>query len=188
MQAADARHRDYRARRRRSPLNRAEGRRLLVKSDVRAVLMVITDVVMAETEQMPFVQRDHAIQHLAANAPDPPFSDSVLPWTPNAGPDGFDSARLQKRAYVGAELAVAVEHDVAVWTRQRQRLPQLLHNPLARGMRRRVVPKNIVLGGVRKCSGSSGLSPCEPAVQRDDSFAVVADQPLCLLWWHTVSP
>ena len=40
MKAADARHRDYRARRRRSPLNRAEGRRLLVKSDVRAVLIV----------------------------------------------------------------------------------------------------------------------------------------------------
>ncbi|HKD08591.1 MAG TPA: hypothetical protein VKB79_22000 [Bryobacteraceae bacterium] len=52
------------------------GRRLLIKTDVRAVLMVITDVVIAETEQMPLVQWDHVIQHLAANAPDPPFGDS----------------------------------------------------------------------------------------------------------------
>jgi hypothetical protein len=35
--------------------------------------------------------------------------------------------------------------------------------------------------------GCTGRSSCEPAVQRDDSLAVVVDQPLCLFWWHTVS-
>jgi hypothetical protein len=80
-----------------------------VKTNVCAVLMVIADVVTAEAEQMSFVQRDDVIQHLAANAPDPPFGDSVLPRTPNARPDGFDSARLQEREHVGAEFAVAVE-------------------------------------------------------------------------------
>jgi hypothetical protein len=47
-----------------------------------------------------------------------------------------------KPAHVGAELAVVVEHDVAVWIRQRQRLPELLRNPLARGIGCRVELKN----------------------------------------------
>src|SRR5215469_4711522 len=97
MQPADARQRDYRPRQARSPLNRPDRGRRLVKTDVRAVQMVIADVIMPEAEQMSFVERDHVIQHLAADAPDPSFGDSVLPWTPNTCPDGFDSARLQKR-------------------------------------------------------------------------------------------
>lgn len=78
MQPADARQCDYRTRRGRSPLNPTDGRRLFIKTDVCAVLMVIADIVMAEAQQMPFVHRDHVTQQLAANTPDPPFGDSVL--------------------------------------------------------------------------------------------------------------
>jgi hypothetical protein len=61
----------------------------------------------------------------------PSFRHSVLPWTSNACPNGLDPARLQELAYFAAELGVAVEQDVSVWTWQRQCFPQLLYNPVA---------------------------------------------------------
>ena len=107
------------------------------------------------------------------------FSDSVLPWTPNAGPDGFDSARLQKRAYVGAEPAVAVQHDVAVWTRQRQRLPQLLHNPVAGGMRRSVEVKNaptVMLEDEETIEHAKGQSRNGKAIEGRHDLTVVFEK------------
>ena len=76
------------------------------------------------------------IQHLAAAAAHPALGHPVLPWTADACANGLDTARLQKPQYIGAELGVTVEKHVLVATWQRQRLPQLLHDPIARRMRR----------------------------------------------------
>ena len=82
------------------------------------------------------------IQHLTAAAANPSFRHSVLPGTSNACPNGLDPARLQELAYFAAELAVAVEQDVSVWTWQRQCFPQLLYNPVAGWMCRRIEMEN----------------------------------------------
>lgn len=113
-----------------------------MESDVRPVLVIVADVLMAEPLQMSLVQRDDVIQHLMAAAANPSFHDSVLPGTSNACPNGLDPARLQELAHFAAELAVAVEQDVSVWTWQRQRLPQLLDNPVAGWMCRRIEMEN----------------------------------------------
>ena len=75
---------------------------------------------------MAFVERDHVIQHFPAYALDQSFGDAVLPRAPKPGPKGFQSAVLQESFNVGAELAVVVEHDVAIRARQRKSLPQQL--------------------------------------------------------------
>jgi len=56
-------------------------RRLFIKSDVRSVFMVIAEVVLAQSHQVSFVQRDHMIKQLAADSAHPSFRDSILPGT-----------------------------------------------------------------------------------------------------------
>src|SRR5690348_7413427 len=91
---------------------------------------------------MPLVQRDHVIQHLTAYAPHPSFRHSVLPGTADARPDSFDPTPFQKAPHLGAEFAVTIKDDVAVWAGKRQGLPELLQNPIAGRMRGDVEMEN----------------------------------------------
>jgi hypothetical protein len=83
---------------------------------------------VAEPHQMLLVQGNKMIQHFAKNAGHPPFRDAVLLRTPNADSHWLHTAGLQKTSHIAGELTVAVEHDVAVWTRQRKGPPQLLYD------------------------------------------------------------
>ena len=62
--------------------------------------------------------------------------------TPKASPNCLDAAGLQKPANIASELAVAVEYDVAVGTRERKSLTQLLNDPIAGGVSRHVEMQN----------------------------------------------
>ena len=126
----------------RSHFGRPRAGRRLVQSEVRSVIVVVGNILEAEPHQVSLVQRDHMIQHLPADAPYPSFRDSVLPRTANARPDSFDPARFQKATHLGAEFAVAIEDDVAVWAWKRQCLSELLQNPIARRMQRSVEMEN----------------------------------------------
>ena len=120
-------------------------RRLLIQSEMSSVVVIIANIFEAEPYQMSLVQRDHVIQHLTAYAPYPSFRDSVLPRAANARPDSFDPARFQKATHLGAEFAVTIEDDVAVWAWKRQGLSELLQNPIARRMRGGVEMENAPL-------------------------------------------
>ena len=69
----------YAARRKRPGFYCADAWSVLIQRDVRAVLVVVADVLLAESVKVGLVQRDHVIQHLAAYALDPSFGDAVLP-------------------------------------------------------------------------------------------------------------
>ena len=99
------------------------------------------------------------IQHLTAYAPHPSFRDAVLPRTTKARPDSFDPARFHKATHLGAEFAVTIKDDVAVWAWKRQRLPELLYNPLARRMR----------GGVEVENAATMMLDYEEAVQHTET-------------------
>src|SRR5215472_15564868 len=77
----------------------ASARCRLIESNVRAVFVLIADVLMAEPHQMPSIQLDHMVQHLAANAAHPSFRHSVLPGTPNTRPHNLDPAHLQELSH-----------------------------------------------------------------------------------------
>ena len=66
----------------------------------------------------------------------------AVAWTPNAGPNSLHAADPQKPAKVASELAVAVEYDVAVGTRARKSLSQLLNDPITGGVSRHVEMQN----------------------------------------------
>jgi len=68
-----------------------------------------------------------------------------LPRTANTHPDRLDPARLQQRAHLGTEFPVTIKDDVSVWAWERQRLSELLHNPLACRVRGRVEVENAAL-------------------------------------------
>ena len=117
-------------------------RRLSIQSEMRSVVLVIAEVLEAEAHHMSLVYGDHVIQHLTAYAAHPSFRNSVLPRTANTRPDGLNAARLQKRVHFDTEFPVTIKDDVSIWAWERQRLAELLHNPLACRVRGRVEVEN----------------------------------------------
>ena len=115
MQTADSLLCPGRANYIRPRFGRPSARRLLIQSDMSSVVVIIANIFEAEPYQMSLVQRDDVIQHLTAYAPHPSFRDSVLPRTAKARPDSFDPARFEKAAHLGAEFAVTIKNDIAVW-------------------------------------------------------------------------
>ena len=138
---------------------RPSARRLLIQSEMSSVVVIIANICEAEPYQMSLVQRDHVIQHLAAYAPHPSFRDPVLPRTASACPNSFDPARFQKAAHLGAEFAVTIKDDVAVWAWKRQGLSELLQNPIPRRMR----------GGVEMENVAPMMLNDEEAIQRSET-------------------
>jgi hypothetical protein len=55
------------------------GRRALLQRPVRAMLVVVIDVLAEDQSQVPFAGYQHPVQALAAGTGDPPFGDSVRP-------------------------------------------------------------------------------------------------------------
>lgn len=111
-------------------------RRLLAQRFVSTVLVIVGQVFVCEPFQMSLIQRDHVIRHLQLS--NPALRDSVLPWTPDACANGFNSARLQELDDINAEFSIPVQYNVPLGTGQGERLSQLLYDPLARPMRRGV--------------------------------------------------
>ena len=54
-------------------------RSILVEAVMRAVLVVVPDVVPQQPAQVPFSQHDHVVKHLSATIPYPLFRGSILP-------------------------------------------------------------------------------------------------------------
>lgn len=131
LQAAQARRGNYRRFRGRFWLDRSSIRSVLFQGTVNAVFVVIADVIPDDSAQVLFIQRDHVIEDLAATTSDPSFGGSVLPWRLYARPFWFQPRRLEEGNDVGVEDRIAVQNDIAVWTRLRKGLSQLLHSVVA---------------------------------------------------------
>src|SRR6266481_440120 len=54
----------------------------LVKSEMRAVLMMVTNILAEQSLQMAFIQRNHVVQQVSSAASHPPLRHAILPWTP----------------------------------------------------------------------------------------------------------
>ena len=91
---------------------------------------------MPKPPEMLLVQGDDMIEHFAASTADPALSDSVLPGAPSTGANRSNVTGFQKLENIAAEFGVAVEEDVPVATGKQQSVAQLLHDPIARRLRR----------------------------------------------------
>jgi hypothetical protein len=59
---------------------------------MRPVLVIIADVLVHQTFQMPLVQDNHMIEQITAAVADPTFGNAILPRTSKAGSLGLDTA------------------------------------------------------------------------------------------------
>jgi hypothetical protein len=54
----------------------------LFKPQMRAVLMMLTNILGEQSLQMAFIQRNSMAQQVSSAASHPPLRDAILPWTP----------------------------------------------------------------------------------------------------------
>ena len=60
-------------------------RRVSVRREVRASLMVVGEILRQNTTRMILVEHDQVVEALSAYAPDEPFDERILPGTPLGG-------------------------------------------------------------------------------------------------------
>src|SRR5271169_1942684 len=99
-----------------------------------SVCVIIREVIPNQAAHVIFADDDYVIQQLSATAPDPTLGHSILPGACGADACRFDAVSGQEIGYLLAKLAIAIENRVAVRTRVRKCLPQLLYYPGAGGV------------------------------------------------------
>ena len=67
---------------------------LLRQAKMRSVLVVVTDVLIHQAFQMPFIENDHMVEQIAAAVADPTLGNAVLPRTSEAGSLWLDAEAL----------------------------------------------------------------------------------------------
>jgi hypothetical protein len=75
---------------------------------MRAVLVVITNIVEEKSPEMAFVHCNNVIQQLPPTAFDPAFRHPVLPWTLERGLDRLNSEGSHGSANLHSVLSVPV--------------------------------------------------------------------------------
>ena len=117
-------------------------RRCLPETKMRAVVMVVVDVVSEQTLQMEFVKCDDVIQELAAATAYPTLRNSVLPRAPQRSADGTHLQRSNGYGDLQPVFRIAVENEKPGSRFERKRLSQLLDDPRTRGVRSNVEVQN----------------------------------------------
>src|ERR1039458_6725184 len=105
------------------------------------VLVVVTDVLVHQTFQMPLVQDDQMIEQITATVTDPALGDTVLPWTSEAGSFWLDAEGLQGVDDFFVEVRAAIKDQVAGRRVVGERFAQLLDDPGAGRMFRHIKMK-----------------------------------------------
>src|SRR5258708_38996208 len=78
------------------------GGRILRKSEMGPILVVVAHILSHQPFQVPFVQDDHVIQQVASAASHPTFSNPILPWTAKRSPHWLAAHGFRSRDYVAA--------------------------------------------------------------------------------------
>jgi hypothetical protein len=107
------------------------GRRFFPESKMRAILVIVADVLREQPFQMPFVHRNDLIQQIASAAFDPALRHTVLPRALEGGSDGLDLQGSHSRGNLKSILPVPVEDQKPGSRSERERFPQLLNGPQA---------------------------------------------------------
>src|ERR1700749_4947272 len=86
----------------------ASFRRSFRQPEMRSILVVVTDVFVHQAFQVAFIDNDHVVEQVPAAAADPTLSDSVLPWTSEAGSLGLNVEALHRLDYFVTEVCTAI--------------------------------------------------------------------------------
>src|SRR2546423_1618436 len=106
---------------------------LLFKRVVRAVLMVVGNVLSQQSAKVTLVEDDRVIEQFATHASDPALCDTVLPRASEGRPRGAQAEGIHRCEDPVAEYRVPVDDQMARGGIMRERFAQLLDNPCGSG-------------------------------------------------------
>jgi len=98
---------------------------------VRAIDVVVTDIVLDETAEVSLVEDKYVIQKISATASDPTLGYSILPRACGGYAFRSDAAGGKQIGCLLTKLAVTIQNRIPVKTRFRECLPELLRYPEA---------------------------------------------------------
>src|SRR5580692_9988717 len=96
MKTAHSRQGQNVARLVRACFNRPSRRCRLLQSDVRAVFVIVGQIITPKPPEMLLVQWDDVIEYFAARTSDPALGDSVLPGASSTGSNGSNATGFQE--------------------------------------------------------------------------------------------
>src|SRR5215831_707502 len=146
---------------------------------MRAVIVVIANVVEEKSLQMPFVHSNDMIQQLPPTAFDPALRHPVLPRTLERGLDRLNPEGSHGSGNLHSVLPVPVEDQKPRNRAKRKRLPQLLNNPNARGLPRDVAVQNtsaIMADDEEAVEHGEGDRGNREEIHRGDGFPMVTQK------------
>ena len=87
-------------------------RSLLAQAQMRPVVVVITDELIHEPFQMPFIHNDHVVEQIPAAGANPTFCDTILPRTSETGSLWCNAKGLHGVDDFIVEVRTAIENQV----------------------------------------------------------------------------
>ena len=103
--------------------------RVFPKSEMRPVLVVITNVIFEQSPQVPLIENDHVVEQVSTYAPDPALRHPVLPRTAKGGAHGLSAILFHCRNDIGTEFRITIEDKESVWWCETPSLAQLQDDP-----------------------------------------------------------
>src|SRR5215831_17207179 len=110
-------------------LNRPGLRGVLIQRQVRPRPIVIPEVTLQNSTQMPLVDHDHVVQAFSANTSDHPFCITVLPRTPGRYRNLLDTQSIDSCREMMTIDPITVSYQVARHRFFRKRFHDLLRSP-----------------------------------------------------------
>jgi len=96
--------------------------------------MVVMNVLVHETSEMPFIQDNHVVEQVATTVADKTLCDAILPRALDTGSLGHNTEILDRVNDFRIEIAATVEDQILRSGVVGERVAQLLNHPRARRM------------------------------------------------------
>src|ERR1035437_3419957 len=103
--------------------------RVFPKSEMRPVLVVITNVIFEQSPQVPLIENDHVVEQVSTYAPDPALRHPVLPRTAKGGAHGLSAIVFHRRNDIGTEFRITIEDEKSGWWFETPSFAQLEDDP-----------------------------------------------------------
>ena len=173
---------------------RTLARSLLLQSQVRAIIVVVRDILSEQATAMPFVEHDDMVEQVTPTTSDPALRDPVLPGASEGGADRNAAHSLNGGGDLWVKFRVAVEDQMP---RQRvvgKGVAKLLGNPGACRMTGDVEVQNaatVVCNDEEAVKNSERQGRNREEIHRGNDFAMIAEKSLptlCRFWISRCKP
>ncbi len=123
-------------------LDLATSRRSLGQRKMSSIIVIIMDVLVQQSFQMPFIEHNHMVEQIPTAVTDPTLGRAVLPRAAETASLGLDAKAHYGIDHFIVELRAAIKDQIAWGRVVRERLAQLLNNPRAGRMSGHIAVNN----------------------------------------------